>query len=145
MKYNLIFERFLNPERVSMPDFDTDFSPERRGEVMEYVMEKYGADHVAQIVTFGTMAARGAIRDVGRAHELLLRGDGRGGQAGAHHAAPPDAGGGYEAFRPKLQGDGTTATSGSKTLIDTAMRSGGNAPEHLHPRRRRGHHGAAGQ
>ena len=49
MKYNLIFERFLNPERVSMPDFDTDFSPERRGEVMEYVMEKYGADHVAQI------------------------------------------------------------------------------------------------
>ena len=66
MKYNLIFERFLNPERVSMPDFDTDFSPERRGEVMEYVMEKYGADHVAQIVTFGTMAARNAIRDVGR-------------------------------------------------------------------------------
>lgn len=67
MKYNLIFERFLNPERVSMPDFDTDFGPERRGEVMEYVMRKYGADHVAQIVTFGTMAARGAIRDVGRA------------------------------------------------------------------------------
>lgn len=67
MKYALIFERFLNPERVSMPDFDTDFSPERRGEVMAYVMEKYGADHVAQIVTFGTMAARGAIRDVGRA------------------------------------------------------------------------------
>ena len=67
MKYNLIFERFLNPERVSMPDFDTDFGPERRGEVMAYVMQKYGADHVAQIVTFGTMAARGAIRDVGRA------------------------------------------------------------------------------
>ena len=67
MKYSLIFERFLNPERVSMPDFDTDFSPERRGEVIEYVMRKYGADHVAQIVTFGTMAARGAIRDVGRA------------------------------------------------------------------------------
>ena len=67
MKYSLIFERFLNPERVSMPDFDTDFSPERRGEVIAYVMEKYGADHVAQIVTFGTMAARGAIRDVGRA------------------------------------------------------------------------------
>lgn len=67
MKYSLIFERFLNPERVSMPDFDTDFSPERRGEVIAYVMRKYGADHVAQIVTFGTMAARGAIRDVGRA------------------------------------------------------------------------------
>ncbi|MBR2048829.1 MAG: DNA polymerase III subunit alpha [Oscillospiraceae bacterium] len=66
MKYALIFERFLNPERVSMPDFDTDFCQERRGEVIEYVTRKYGADHVAQIATFGTMAARGAIRDVGR-------------------------------------------------------------------------------
>ncbi len=67
MKYALIFERFLNPERVSMPDFDTDFCQERRGEVIDYVMAKYGKDHVAQIATFGTMAARGAIRDVGRA------------------------------------------------------------------------------
>ncbi len=67
MKYALIFERFLNPERVSMPDFDTDFCQERRGEVIDYVMQKYGTDHVAQIATFGTMAARGAIRDVGRA------------------------------------------------------------------------------
>ena len=67
MKYALIFERFLNPERVSMPDFDTDFCQERRGEVIDYVMNKYGSDHVAQIATFGTMAARGAIRDVGRA------------------------------------------------------------------------------
>ena len=67
MQYALIFERFLNPERVSMPDFDTDFCMDRRGEVIDYVTEKYGADHVAQIVTFGTMAARGAIRDVGRA------------------------------------------------------------------------------
>ena len=67
MKYSLIFERFLNPERVSMPDFDTDFCQERRPEVIEYVMRKYGSDHVAQIATFGTMAARGAIRDVGRA------------------------------------------------------------------------------
>ena len=70
MKYALIFERFLNPERVSMPDFDTDFCQERRPEVIEYVMRKYGADHVAQIATFGTMAARGAIRDVGRALDL---------------------------------------------------------------------------
>jgi len=67
MKYALIFERFLNPERVSMPDFDTDFCQERRPEVIEYVMRKYGADHVAQMATFGTMAALGAIRDVGRA------------------------------------------------------------------------------
>ena len=67
MKYNLLFERFLNPERVSMPDFDVDFCFERRGEVIDYVIEKYGADHVAQIVTFGTLAAKQAIRDVGRA------------------------------------------------------------------------------
>lgn len=67
MKYNLLFERFLNPERVSMPDFDIDFCYERRGEVIEYVTKKYGADHVAQIVTFGTLATRAAIRDVGRA------------------------------------------------------------------------------
>ena len=67
VRYGLIFERFLNPERVTMPDFDIDFSDERRDEIIQYVLEKYGADHVAQIVTFGTMAARGALRDVGRA------------------------------------------------------------------------------
>jgi DNA polymerase-3 subunit alpha len=66
MKYGLYFERFLNPERVSMPDIDIDFCIRRRQEVIDYVNQKYGADHVAQIVTFGTMAARGAIRDVGR-------------------------------------------------------------------------------
>lgn len=66
MKYNLLFERFLNPERVSMPDFDIDFCYERRGEVIDYVTKKYGADHVAQIVTFGTLQTRAAIRDVGR-------------------------------------------------------------------------------
>ena len=67
IKYNLIFERFLNPERVSMPDFDIDFCKRRRGEVIDYVIRKYGADHVAQIIAFGTMAARGSVRDVGRA------------------------------------------------------------------------------
>ena len=66
MKYALYFERFLNPERVSMPDIDMDFGDTRRGEVVDYVRRKYGDDHVAQIVTFGTMAARGVIRDVGR-------------------------------------------------------------------------------
>lgn len=66
MEYGLYFERFLNPERVSMPDIDIDFCPRRRQEVIDYVKGKYGEDHVAQIVTFGTMAARGAVRDVGR-------------------------------------------------------------------------------
>jgi DNA polymerase III subunit alpha len=66
IKYNLIFERFLNPERVSMPDIDSDFCYERRGEVIDYVVKKYGVDNVSQIVTFGTMAAKACIRDVGR-------------------------------------------------------------------------------
>ena len=67
VKYNLLFERFLNPERISMPDIDVDFCKDRRAEVISYVSEKYGKDHVAQIITFGTMAAKAAIRDVGRA------------------------------------------------------------------------------
>jgi DNA polymerase-3 subunit alpha len=66
LEYNLLFERFLNPERISMPDIDMDFADIRRGEVLNYVGEKYGQDHVAQIITFGTMAARAAVRDVGR-------------------------------------------------------------------------------
>jgi DNA polymerase-3 subunit alpha len=67
IKYNLLFERFLNPERISMPDFDIDFCIEGRQKVIDYVVNKYGSDHVAQIITFGTMAARGSIRDVARA------------------------------------------------------------------------------
>ena len=70
LKYSLLFERFLNPERVSMPDIDVDFCFERRGEVIDYVVRKYGADRVVQIVTFGTLAARGVIRDVGRVLDL---------------------------------------------------------------------------
>ena len=66
IKYGLLFERFLNPERISMPDFDVDFSDERRQEVIDYVAEKYGHDHVSQIITFGTMAAKMVIRDVAR-------------------------------------------------------------------------------
>jgi len=70
IKYNLLFERFLNPERISMPDIDIDFCYERRQEVIDYVVSKYGKDRVAQIITFGTMAARAAIRDVGRALDI---------------------------------------------------------------------------
>ena len=66
LKYKLLFERFLNPERISMPDIDIDFSDERRDEVIDYVVAKYGHEHVAQIITFGTMAAKAAVRDVGR-------------------------------------------------------------------------------
>ena len=70
IKYDLLFERFLNPERVSMPDFDIDFCYVNRQKVIDYVIQKYGSDHVAQIVTFGTMAARAAVRDVGRAMDI---------------------------------------------------------------------------
>jgi DNA polymerase-3 subunit alpha len=70
IKYNLLFERFLNPERISMPDIDVDFCKDRRGEVITYVANQYGQDHVAQIITFGTMAAKAAIRDVGRSLDV---------------------------------------------------------------------------
>ena len=70
LQYNLLFERFLNPERVSLPDIDIDFCMRRRGEVIEYVTQKYGRENVAQIITFGTMAAKAAIKDVGRAMDI---------------------------------------------------------------------------
>ena len=73
LKYQLLFERFLNPERISMPDIDVDFDYERRGEVIQYVERRYGADHVAQIITFGTMAARAVIRDVGRVMDMSFQ------------------------------------------------------------------------
>ena len=72
MPYNLLFERFLNPERISMPDIDVDFCQDRREEVIQYMVDKYGRDRVCQIITFGTMAARGVIRDVGRALDLTF-------------------------------------------------------------------------
>ncbi len=70
LEYDLIFERFLNPERISLPDIDIDFDGERRDEVIEYIRQKYGADNVAQIVTFGSMKAKLAIRDIGRVLEI---------------------------------------------------------------------------
>ncbi|MCZ3114940.1 hypothetical protein NYZ21_21115, partial [Acinetobacter baumannii] len=70
LKYALLFERFLNPERVSMPDFDIDFCQHGRDRVIQYVKEKYGKDAVSQIATFGTMAAKAAVRDVGRVLDL---------------------------------------------------------------------------
>src|SRR5947208_10596438 len=70
LQHELLFERFLNPERISMPDIDIDFCMNRRGEVIDYVTRKYGRENVAQIITFGTMAARAAIKDVGRAMDV---------------------------------------------------------------------------
>ena len=70
LQYGLLFERFLNPERISMPDIDIDFCMNRRGEVIQYVTEKYGREQVAQIITFNTLGARAAIKDVGRVLEM---------------------------------------------------------------------------
>ncbi len=70
IRFGLLFERFLNPERVSMPDFDVDFCQDRRDEVIRYVQERYGRDRVAQIITFGTLQARGVLRDVGRVLQM---------------------------------------------------------------------------
>ena len=72
LEHGLIFERFLNPGRITMPDIDLDFQDDRRAEIMEYCADKYGYDHVAQIITFGTMGARAAIRDVGRVMDIPL-------------------------------------------------------------------------
>ena len=136
------FERFLNPERVSMPDIDMDFCQARRGEVIEYVMRKYGADHVAQIVTFGTMAARAAIRDVGRVMNFTYaETDVVAKQIPAALHMTLD-----EALRisPKLRElyDGDERV---KKLVDTARAIGGDAPQYLDPRRWCRHHQAAGE
>ena len=103
LKYNLLFERFLNPDRVTMPDIDIDFCYERRQEVIDYVTEKYGADHVAQIITFGTMKAKAVVRDVGRVLGMRYAGGGRRGK-GHPLLAGYDAGKGDEG-QPAAAGD----------------------------------------
>ncbi len=143
MKYDLLFERFLNPERVSMPDFDIDFCYERRQEVIDYVTRKYGADHVAQIVTFGTLAARAAIRDVGRVMgmpyaavdavaKLVPRDLHISLDQAIKKSAPLRK---LMAEDPKVQ-----------ELMDTARQIEGMPPQCLYPRRRCGDHpGPGGQ
>ena len=138
MKYSLYFERFLNPERVTMPDIDIDFCIRRRQEVIDYVARKYGEDHVAQIVTFGTMKAKAAIRDVGRVLNMpYAEVDNIAKQV--PFVAGHDAGQGAEAlskgFADLYNGDERV-----KRLVDTGPEAGGYAPQRLHPRRRRGHH-----
>ena len=119
IKYGLIFERFLNPERVTMPDIDIDFCIRRRQEVIDYVARKYGEDHVVQIVTFGTMKAKAAIRDVGRVLNF------------------PYAGAVQGAQRPVQRGRAGEGTGGH------GPEDRGDAPERLHPRCGRGDHEAA--
>ena len=144
LKYGLYFERFLNPERVTMPDIDIDFCIRRRQEVIDYVCRKYGADHVAQIVTFGTMAARGAIRDVGRALNVpYAEVDQIAKQVpsgpGALHITLDEALKLSKPLRDLLRG-GPAGQAAHRHRPEHR----GDAPPRLHPRRRRGHHPPAG-
>ena len=133
LRYGLLFERFLNPERVSMPDFDIDFCQERREEVIAYVQQRYGRDRVAQIITFGTLQARAVLRDVGRVLQLPLGQvdrlakmvPGQPGQSG-------DAGQGHR-DRAAPAGRRATTTRRSRRLLDIALQLEGlyrNASTH---------------
>ena len=142
MRFGLLFERFLNPERVSMPDFDIDFCQDRRDEVIRYVREEYGADRVAQIITFGKLQAKAVVRDVGRVLGHALR------PGGPHRLADP--------LHPGQARDPFPGDRGRAALAADAARGrdGGAAarhraparrpvPQRLDPRRRRGHRALA--
>ena len=136
IRYDLLFERFLNPERVSMPDIDIDFCFERRQEVIDYVVEKYGKDQVVQIVTFGTMAAKGVVRDVGRVLDMpYARCD------AIAKMIPTDLGMTLEKAlkqNPELR-EAYQQDDEVKYLIDMAMRLEGLPQTHLHACGRRGY------
>ncbi len=122
IKYDLLFERFLNPDRISMPDIDLDFADNRRDEVLKYVARKYGKDHVAQIVTFGTMAARAAIRDTGRALGLPYSLCDRVSKAIPMFTKLPDAVANVKELKEMYDGE-----SAVKNLIDNALKLEGVA------------------
>ncbi|MBW6440824.1 DNA polymerase III subunit alpha [Patescibacteria group bacterium] len=122
IKYDLLFERFLNPDRISMPDIDLDFADNRRDEVLKYVAQKYGQDHVAQIITFGTMAARAAIRDTGRALGLPYSLCDRVSKAIPMFTKLPDAIANVKELKDMYEGE-----SAVKNLIDNALKLEGVA------------------
>jgi DNA polymerase-3 subunit alpha len=122
LKYELLFERFLNPDRISMPDIDLDFADNRRDEVLKYVSEKYGKDHVAQIITFGTMAARAAIRDTGRALGLPYTFCDKVAKAIPMFTKLPDALANVKELKDLYNSD-----SSAKNLIDNALKLEGVA------------------
>ena len=122
IKYDLLFERFLNPDRISMPDIDLDFADNRRDEVLKYVAKKYGQDHVAQIITFGTMAARAAIRDTGRALGLPYSLCDRVSKAIPMFTKLPDAVANVKELKDMYEGESVV-----KNLIDNALKLEGVA------------------
>lgn len=132
LRYGLLFERFLNPERVSMPDFDIDFCQERRGEVIDYVRDKYGDGQVAQIITFGTLQARAVVRDVGRVMQMPLRQVDRLAKLVPSNPANPVTLAQAINMEPALQ-EARKAEPAVKALLDTALQLEGlyrNASTH---------------
>ena len=122
LRFSLLFERFLNPDRVSMPDFDIDFCQDRRDEVIRYVQQKYGADQVAQIITFGTLQARAVLRDVGRVLQMPYGQVDRLAQDGA--AEPGQSGDAAEGDRRRAALQPRSARrSRSSTACSTSRRS----------------------
>jgi DNA polymerase-3 subunit alpha len=125
LEYDLIFERFLNPERVSLPDIDIDFDGERRDEVIEYIRSKYGEDNVAQIVTFGRMKAKLAIRDIGRVMEIKLS------EVNRLAKMIPEG--------PKVELKDVIEKSADGQTDQLRPQAGKQHPPHVHACRRRGH------
>ena len=119
IRYGLLFERFLNPERVNPPDIDIDFADDRRGDVIEYVRQKYGRDSVAQIITFGTMGAKSVVRDVGRVMGLELRGMRPAGQDDSQRVEDDAEKGARTIARTSRQP--TRTEEQTRELIDTAF------------------------
>ena len=138
LRFGLIFERFLNPERVSMPDFDIDFCQERRGEVITYVQEKYGRDRVAQIITFGTLQARAVLRDVGRVLQLPLGLVDRLAKMVPNNPANPTTLAKAIEIEPRLQ-QAKADDEAVAHLLEIALQLEGLYPQRLDPRRRGGH------
>jgi hypothetical protein len=138
LRFGLLFERFLNPERVSMPDFDIDFCQERREEVIEYVQDKYGIGRVAQIITFGTLQARAVLRDVGRVMQLPLGLVDRLCKMVPNNPANPTTLAQAINLEPRLRQARDDDPSVAQCL-EVALRAGGALPQRLDPRRRRGH------
>ncbi len=138
IKLGLLFERFLNPERVSMPDFDIDFCETRRGEVIRYVQEKYGRDQVAQIITFGTMKARAVLKDTGRVLQMSYGQVDRLAKLIPNHPTDPWTLDARAQRRERTRRRIYAATTDVRHLLDLAMKLEGPAAPLLDPCRRRG-------
>ena len=142
LRFGLFFERFLNPERISMPDFDIDFCQTRRGEVIDYVRERYGADRVAQIITFGSFLARGVLRGVGRVLEMPLGQVDKLAKLVPQNPAKPMTLKEALASEQKLR-EAVERGRARRPAVQDRRLAGGTLLQRLDPRRRHRHRGSA--